>query len=547
MFKKIVNTITLICFLGTSLVIPTGQAFAATPSIIDEGWETVVRVQLTGKEKSGEYSMQIQQGENWVSLNNEAPALLEGMATAGNEFLGSNGDITSDQVADTMYQMADGQAVVLGRYFPTTADLRIDLVKVSKSADGWVTVYRKQFRPISDGARWAKAGTYATPAEKKLAYDQGGDMGPNPFTHFDTGNSGIFHHISFPSTLVAVGHAARAYNAKIAYVAYPDIRRVVKKKKSGGLFKKKITIKVWDYVKPKWFVGLPASLDIIPDDTSSDAAIRKNMNLSEISGGYCLTGSGTCGSDPSKFVEAGMSFVSFDEGNMPHNEYVGFYHKKSKSGFTLFAMAVFAGIVSFALAPMMSAMMSNLAQAFTGAINSALTSMASTSALMQGLQSFALKLIMGGLSGIGPGDVVTGGFLSTQKDKNFGNIPQDYLALNENTITYMNTIGNGTFYPPPTKGDEWDGTPSINATFVLAATQNMEGGEGAAQGNHNGGLNRLWHGTCNVTLAAKECIANGQEPGVIRRKDSFEYGDNNMARRWNGLESDDSVPIPANP
>jgi hypothetical protein len=233
--------------------------------------------------------------------------------------------INPDQAADMVNTFPVGVPVVLARYTPGTADLRIDIFKSEKTSQG-LKLVNAVFGP-HHGGWWAAAGSYAEPSAKRA-----GEFGVNPFSRFADANDDVFHNISLDGVEVAVGHAMRMVQAPVGLLAVADYRFNQYKTTKKNLLKKSVTQHIDGYVKPNWMMA--ASSQMQPTGTTA-VICAKDMG----DGVGC----------PAYLVAP--SVVTFDNwsgGNLQENEDKLYAWSKTYSGWTVLSFVLLT-FVAFAL------------------------------------------------------------------------------------------------------------------------------------------------------------------------------------------------------
>ena len=272
-----------------------------------DNWQTVAELERGILPDT--YDVRMIQGERWI--------------TVGRDELGAAG-VYSNYMSDLVKAFPAGAVMVFGRYSPQTAQLRINAVKVEKGIDGIIRVMVSDFTP-HHGERWRASRNYLT--QQELA--DPARPGYNPFDQFRRDPTDpVFHNINLSGALVAVGHAMQYTKAFVGMLAVTEPRFEQEVRKSGGILKKKVTITVRGYAKPKWYVALPKELQprgftaqicVIPKATSCDAIEH--------------------------VAPAGVSFEPWTGGNMPEMEDLLSVWSQSKSSWTVLAFAILTAVL----------------------------------------------------------------------------------------------------------------------------------------------------------------------------------------------------------
>lgn len=190
------------------------------------------------------------------------------------------------QVVRMAEQMPGNAPLVMARYSPVSAELKVEIYKVERNG-AETGVYRAIFGPAM-GELWAQAGTYD---------------GRDPFAAFvKPGDPAVFRNIGFDGVQVVVGHAMRYARAPIGVLAVtlPETEEELHIKRPGGLTAPpEMELTVRRYLKPAWYIAAPAALQ--PDGSS--AAI-------------CLAASGNCSNQEELIAPALVTFQEWAGGSM---------------------------------------------------------------------------------------------------------------------------------------------------------------------------------------------------------------------------------------
>lgn len=319
--------------------------------------------------------------------------------------------IPPSQITPTIKAFAGPSPIVWARYNPSGALGRIDVTKLEKAPNGMINIIIRRWGPEL-GEKWTD------PFYPHAYYG-----GVSPFKPFDQGD-GNWHNTSQQAFLSAVGHAMRNQRSSLSYIAIPELRQETRTEESGGVFKKKVkTIVDW-YAKPRWIVGGPI-------ERGGAAAFTTAFRVA--------------GCDPAKspktgcIARAGVSFITFDGGNMPATEYKAASFEQEQSGFTFITMILATVVLAWATA------------------GAALWAMGPAGA-PAAIGAEAIAGISGGVYGVASG----GGNLTSAQTQ------------------WLGEVGNGQLQANPSGG--WaDPTQAVNGSWVqpdMAGTQ--------------GGLNQHW-------------------------------------------------------
>lgn len=318
-----------------------------------------------------------------------------------------SGAILADSGVSKADMMASVQAfptnipIVMARYDPTEMYLQIDVYKVVK-AQGKSYLMHSLFTPYQ-GDQWKAAGAYLSPDVRRA----GLTPGVNPFESFKATGDNRFVNITFAGAQVAVGHAMRSLQAPFGVMAVAQQDFKTFKKKSGGAFRKKITVWVNGYGYNKWYVAAPVQFA----GRTADAPMAR----------FCAT-------DPTKTTDcpmyevatSGVTFEEFKGGTLNGSrELIGEVYRKSKSGFGFLAIIAFVFVTSFifaAIGPAMPGLAgagSGAATGMSGGVFGAISNTLGFSSFQTALGAAAFETaVFTGVSMLGGasfGDVYTGG------------------------------------------------------------------------------------------------------------------------------------------
>jgi hypothetical protein len=265
----------------------------------------------------------------------------------GREDIGMAG-IPANLISDRINQFPKTAAYVFANYSPDTAQLIIEVQKIEKNPNGTLAVYRADFTPWhGEFNKWKR--DYLTPSEELNP----AKMGYNPFEKFkgknadgsDNKQDHVFHNISWEAAGVAIGEAMKRYDAHVGWIASDKTRFTQRTKKSGGAFKKKVTVYIDGWAKPQWFVAMP--LGHQPQGGVSAICVT--------SVGATNTYGATASCDAKEHVAlSGVSIQAWEGGNMPETEEKVYAFKQSKSGFTVLAFTILTFAVTWGMAAALS-------------------------------------------------------------------------------------------------------------------------------------------------------------------------------------------------
>lgn len=407
--KKLTTGVTLLSFLASSTLIPAANAYAAAASTVHVGgvpvdiprpeYQTLSVVQFAPK--TGFSAKNV--AGNSVSVNmNQAAA-----------FLG----ISSDKVPAFVSSMPSSSSMVFGRYSPSTAELRVDVIKLQRTGNT-VSVMSTQFTP-KHGNYWAAQRTYMTPAEKAAS----SGPGPNPFARFTAADAN-FHGVNFGDVQVVVGSAMRFAGASSSIISIANSDVTTRTEKSGGWLRKTITTIYEGTTKPSWYVGFPMDAA-----TSMTAAVCVDAGV----GSAC---------NPYHMVMPFASFVQWDGGNLPTDKTKVFEYRESKKSWTVLAMAIFFTALSFAAAEayaLAAGTAAGPAGVISGFLGQGFTSLGIEGMgvlAADGAASAAAAAGVEGLAYLGEQMVFNGGGATAAQSNFYGKVSDGVTAATEQTTPY---------------------------------------------------------------------------------------------------------------
>ncbi len=246
--------------------------------------------------------------------------------------------LDSSQFASSIRHLRASQSLVVGRYAPQTAELRIEILRVERRRDGLVYVSVADFTP-HHGERWRAYGQYRSVTERAR-----GMPGYNPFdVHRGPPEDPLFHQVSAAASQVAMGQAMRLAGAISGWLAVIDHRFVARSQTSGGLFRRTVHWTIDGLVKPRWLLLTPLSMASLGATGALTCASPEHVT-SVVREGAVST---DC-DDPAHRVSSGVWAAEWAGGNLPAIEQALTHAEGSSSGLTLLADALIVGAVVFA-------------------------------------------------------------------------------------------------------------------------------------------------------------------------------------------------------
>ncbi len=378
--KRFVASTMSVVMLTTSLLIPTGQAFArADPSVYQssatigqfkpdstciaqggtvgcgyyerfgdlegagltrvtvprDNWRFIAQMTGTGRTDSGNFMIQ---GEGWITHG------IEGVGRLGLE---------PNQVAMILNRDENGNPPwVVARYFPEQAKLKIDVFKITRDAAGRQQVWVSNFTP-HHGEHWRAARRYVTEAERTNVVK----AGYNPFEKFrGYDDDPMFHNIGWGAAQVALSHAMQYHDSVFSLYIETTNRFSQTQSTSGNFLRKTVTTTTTGYATPKFYLAMPLNM----------SPARNNISPSNF-GVICVTGATTC-DDEAHVVAAMIALEPLDGGNIPKIEQQLYYNVSTSSSWTTVAFALMTAALTYGAVGMYAAAAGGGATASTAAV-----------------------------------------------------------------------------------------------------------------------------------------------------------------------------------
>ena len=480
MFTKLINYIVMASLLFSTTLFPATQAYAAACSVNSSSSScytkqigtTTVRVPRLAWTTLGTWKPDI----GWVPAGLATAQIgSEGQrAVVTNNVIAQVLGLPSDMITQAVSMFAGSPPLVVARYNQSSALLKIDVIRTVKSPSGDYTVYMSSFGP-EQGEMWKVARAFLSSTE----YASESTAGINPFEVFK-GADDNFHNISFEGAQVAVGHAMRHYGTDKGIIVGVTPRMSQEQKKSGNMFRKKITTIIKGFAKPEWYLaGLPSA---IPDGVS--AAI-------------CVANEDPC--QKHHIAASGIAVKQYVGGNMPGQEDQLYHWQQTKSGFTFLTFAIFAFFLSFA------------AFSLTGTGAGWMSSLATSPTYGLGITGLNAATV-GLLDGIG---YLIGGAVMQ------GGSPTDIQS------GYMGKkLSTGSLSPSGASDEHSRGLmANINCSHIDLGSANSANCTAVPASKVQQGLSgyvQAYQGECPAGLTASECTANGySNKGFVPRADEY--------------------------
>ncbi|MCC5611206.1 hypothetical protein LC612_31735 [Nostoc sp. CHAB 5834] len=443
-------------------------------------WETVTQMQLT---RSGSASaFEIAGSDEVVSLANRSASVL-------NLKPGELANIATTFPANVPY--------VFGRFNPMDGTLRIDLFKLERGlSNGQETqsLMQAQFTP-SHGDHWKANRAYISPED----YMSGTVPGVNPFAKFVQPGSDMFHNITLEGAQVAMGHAMRMAGAPTGILGEAVSRLSSTTSKSGGVFRKKITTRVYGHTKYNWYIAQP--IDVLSRSTTY-APMR-----------YCASDPESTGCFGYAIASSGVSFEHFEGGSLNDEETQFLLDTITKTGWTFLAFLVLAVFASFAMTAIINAAGLGTAAAGGGA---GTATMGSMGAFMTGagtISPFTSTLYAIGFeaAAIGTGMVLGGA--------NLGSV----LQFKPLSLRGYVDVGKG-FRTPPELDGKYERALNNNVAPMTASAM-ASGNKGSVRGSQLIAFEKTVTGQCDPTSTVAACGVNsGNIPRVDQYKETDSIG-----------------------
>ena len=357
--KKFIASMMSGVMLATSLIIPTGNAFArADPAaytssptrgqfkpdstciaqggvagcgyyerfgdlegtgvtrvtVPRDNWRLIAQMTGTGRTDSGNFMIQ---GEGWITYG------VEGVGRLG---------LDPNQVAMILNRDENGNPPwVVARYFPEQAKLKIDVFKITRDAAGRQQVWVSNFTP-HHGEHWRAARRYVTESERTNVVK----AGYNPFEKFrGYDDDPMFHNIGWGAAQVALSHAMQYHDSVFSLYIETKNRFTQTTSESGNFLRKTVTTITTGYATPKFYLAMP--LNMSPS--------RNNITPSNF-GVICVTGATTC-DDEAHVVAAMIALEPLQGGNIPEVEQQLYYNVSTSSSWTTVAFALMTAALTY--------------------------------------------------------------------------------------------------------------------------------------------------------------------------------------------------------
>lgn len=418
-------------------------------------WKLIAKLKAGGWNES---SMDMIKGEAWVSQGLEAVGQL-GLEPQ---------QLVSAFLADTQ----GNPPWVVARYFPERAQLRVDVIKIIRDAQGTISIWTAPFTP-HDGEHARARRMYLTKSELYHAPQ----AGYNPFEAFrGYDDDPTFHNISIGAAQVAIAHAMMDQKSIFGLLSVTNTRFAQEVKQSGNFLRKTVTTITRGYVQPTFYLAMPVNMSPQRNDPTPAAW-----------GVICVTGASVC--DDEKHVAlSGIALEPLVGGNMPTGavwEEQAYYNATSSSSWTGVAFTLFTAALTYASA---------------GAYGLA----------MGGTGSFGAMGLTVGEAAIASGAAYAGGSLAI----NGGPITQVQDGWMDKVGWTPQGVGNGVSTGATCNNPHCQGLYSaVTARHITTDPLDT---------NNLKGVNKVTQGNCPTNMSIQACRDAGMDPGVtLYRTDSY--------------------------
>jgi hypothetical protein len=453
-----------------------------------EKWTVIAKVERAGGDNRQAGYRFMMGGEYWASM--------------GMEMVGQSG---VDLRAIAPYLIADrigNEPMVIARYYPELAKLRIDVIKIQKSPanGGTYMVLLSQYTP-HHGNTGMVYGYYRSDSEVLSRA-----IGYNPFEAF-RGYDGdpVFHNINPGAAQVALSRAIAYHKSIIGLWIQTNSRVDQEVHTSGNIFQKKTTVTSRGYVTPSYYLAKPANMSYYYGSPSAPAM-----------GTICVVNLPQC-DDIHHVAVSGIYLEPLDGGSIKPVEELIYTQVDSQTGFTALFFTALVVLGTLVMAPEViaaaetAAPLESVGQGAVAQGTGALTGV-SEAATAPGFTP-PTPITPGQLAGItgtsyaGLVEAAQGGSLVSQREDVFGAQP---------TVANISQVGPGS-----TTGSNC--TQSFCQNFYMLALQKHQAAI-VDMNNSNAGLQttkQAVQGACDPTWSTAQCQAAGLTPGLMWRTDDY--------------------------
>lgn len=437
----------------------------ATVSVPADNWQLVGSMASTGS--TGD-DLAMLSGERWIVANQQSAGAL---------------GLSSSQVSSLLERFPSNGTLVVARFQPDAAQLRISALKVIKKPEGTTEVYVSDFTP-HHGEYFKAARLFLTPSERADVYR----VGYNPFQSFRGANTDpTFYNVSSGAAQVAMGWALAYHRGIFGLFIESTTRLEQAQTKSGGLLKKKITTTTRGYAKPKFYIAVPLEMS-----TARNTITPANFGV------ICATGASSC-DHQDHVAMSGIALEQYTGGNMPEIEEQVYLDVETKSSWTGLFFALVTALVTWGIGGMITG---QFGWAASGSAATGATSATGLTASTVGMGAGQIGLYAGiGYAGVN--SLVNGGPLTSAQGNWLGD-----MGWNPSNIS------NGVVSPQTCNGERHCTNLSNNTLAHQITPPSLSD-------NNLQGTRRLVSGDCGTGSTVASCTSAGQNPGFMPRPDSY--------------------------
>jgi hypothetical protein len=390
-----------------------------------------------------------------------------------------------------MIDVLGNTPVVIARYHPETAKLRIDVITLLKRPDygRTFTVTTSHYTP-HHGQEAVRNGEFRSDGEiaaKKPGY--------NPFEQFrGHDNDPVFHNINPGAAQVALAWAMSYHKAAVATWVQTTSRVEVDVRESGNFFQKTTTVTTKGFVKPSYYIAKPANMSYYWGQPFAPGM-----------GALCVVPGLTSCDDPNHVVVSSIYLEPLDGGSVKPVEELVYTDVQSHSGFT----ALFFAVIIFLAVYLGPAALDAVAAAEGGAAEAVIGADVTGSAVMS---EVALATLIApsqaSIGYLGLVEVFQGGSPVSMREDIMGGQP---------TVTNPAAVSSGLFTGVPCSN-------SFCANFYAAIQAKQINAPIVDLNNANSGFastKLMVQGECPPTWKTEQCERAGKSAGVMWRVDDW--------------------------
>jgi hypothetical protein len=439
--------------------VPYTAGIVNTIQLPRDNWQQLGAIQVN---RPG-FDRSMIEGDRWIVL--------------GNEYAGTLG-LSSDQIANTLQRFPSNAPIVVARYVPQAAQLRIQVIRVIRDAQGVQSVWVADYTP-HHGEHFRAQRWYLSDTERLNPYA----VGYNPFAAFrGANNDPTFYNVSLNGAQVATGLAmARFGSAMGLFVELGLQPPEVTTTSSGNIFRRTVTTTFRYFVKPNFMIATPIDM----------SHLRNSVTPASLPM-LCPRGDGAC-TDAKQIAISGVVFQQLRGGNIPDIREQIYVGSDSRSSWTAFAFTLLTFAITWGMGVGMFDMSAGWSTAATG------SAQGSVGASMGAAQFGA---IAGG---------AYAGISTSLMNQSVFNAQQGWLGAMGMSPAAI---------PGGTVGAMTCGDRHCTGAVNNGLARNIATGI-ADQGGNLQATRELVTGQCAPGSTIAQCNAAGQTNGVIPRPDSF--------------------------